>query len=192
VIQKMAEPPKVDPLVEEYKKLDAAFEDEQKRPLGDRDFKAVTAGLKDIGNKTDKPYLKRAADERLAIIAALEEQQAEYRRVTAIGDRLEKRLADLKAEAATKAAAAEQDRRAAKPEFTAVGMVQRLESLEDVDYPIKFKLVDQQNHPLVVLKSTAYDLNLYLGKVVGVRGAKTYLKEWRIYLVTVDDLEVQE
>ncbi len=67
-----------------------------------------------------------------------------------------------------------------------------MESLAEVDHPIKFKLVDQNNRPLVVLKSTAYDLTKYLGKIVGIRGTKTYLKEWQIHLVTVDDLEVIE
>lgn len=71
-------------------------------------------------------------------------------------------------------------------------MVARMESLEDVDYPIKFKLVDQNNRPLVVLKSSTADLNKYVGKVVGVRGTKTYLKDWRIYLISVDEIEALE
>jgi hypothetical protein len=79
---------------------------------------------------------------------------------------------------------------AKKPEFVAQGLLAPLEGMEKVDYPIKFKLTDQNKHPLVVLKSTAYDLSKYVGRVIGVRGPKTYLQDWKIYLVTVDDLEI--
>jgi len=188
----MTELPKVDPLVEDFKKADSALDAEQKKPLGDRDFASATAAFKEIAEKTDKFYLRRAAEERLARINTLEKQQAGYLKVLAISDRLDKNLAEIRAQEAAKTAQAELDKKIAKVEFVATGLVAPLESMEDVDYPIKYKLVDQNNHPLVVLKSSTYDLSKYVGKVVGVRGAKTYLKDWRIYLVTVDDLEVIE
>jgi len=192
VVAAMSEPPKVDPLVEDFKKADSALEAEQKRPMGERDFASVTAAFKEVAEKTDKSYLKRAALERLALIKELERQQAGYLKVLALTDRLDKNLAEIRAQEAAKTAQAEREKRLAKAEFAATGLVAPLESMENVDYPIKYKLVDQSNHPLVVLKSSAYDLSKYVGKVIGVRGAKTYLKDWRIYLVTVEDLEVVE
>jgi SH3-like domain-containing protein len=188
----MTELPKVDPLVEDFKKANSALDAEQKKPLGDRDFASATAAFKEIAEKTDKFYLRRAAEEQLARINTLEKQQAGYLKVLAISDRLDKNLAEIRAQEAAKTAQAERDKKIVKVEFVATGLVAPLESMEDVDYPIKYKLVDQNNHPLVVLKSSTYDLSKYVGMVVGVRGAKTYLKDWRIYLVTVDDLEVIE
>jgi len=188
----LAEPPKVDPLVEDFKKADSALEAEQKRPIGQRDFAAVTAAYKEIVEKTDKAYIRRAAEGRLAFIQGLARQQEGYLKSLSITDRLDKNLAEIHAQEATKAAQAERDKKLAKAEFVATGLVAPLESMEDVDYPIKYKIVDQKGHPLVVLKSSAYDLSKYVGKIVGIRGAKTYLKDWRIYLVTVDDLEVIE
>lgn len=191
-LAQLSEPPKLDPLVEDFKKTDAALEEELKKPVGERDYKTLAGAFKEILDKAEKFYLKRAAQERLALIQNLDAEQAAYLKVLAIGDRLDKRLADIKAQETAKAAEAEREKKLARPEFAASGMLQLLESLEDVDYPIKYKIVDQNNHPLVVLKSTTYDLGKYVGKVVGVRGQKTYLKDWRIYLVTVDDLEVLE
>jgi hypothetical protein len=186
------EPPQVDPLVAEYKKADAALGEEEKKPLGERDYKSAAAAFEDIAKKAEKAYLRQAARERLAMIAAMADQQKEYLRVSAIGDRLDKKLADLKTQQDTRAAEAQREKMAVKQPFVAQGMLAPLESMENVDYPIKFKMVDQNNHPLVVLRSTAYDLTKYVGKVVGVRGPKTYLREWQIYLVTVDELEVIE
>ncbi|MCX5654807.1 MAG: hypothetical protein NTY65_09195 [Planctomycetota bacterium] len=188
----MSEAPKVDPLIENFKKADAGLDAEQKKPLGERDFAAANAAFKEIAEKTDKTYLRRAAEDRMALINALERQQAGYLKVLAISDRLDKNLAEIRVQEAAKAAQTEREKNLAKAEFVATGLVAPLESMEDVDYPIKYKLVDQNNHPLVVLKSSAYDLSKYVGKIVGVRGAKAYLKDWRIYLVTVDDLEVIE
>lgn len=186
------EPPKVDPLVEDFKKADSALTVEQKKPLGQRDFAAVTAAYKDIAEKTDKAYLRRAAEGRLAFIQGLARQQDGYLKVMAISDQLDKNLAEIRAQEAAKTAQAEREQKLTKAEFVATGLVAPLETMEEVDYPIKYKLVDQKGHPLVVLKSSTYDLSKYVGKIVGVRGAKTYLKDWRIYLVTVDDLEVIE
>lgn len=186
------EPPKVDPLVEDFKKADSALETEQQKPIGQRDFAAVTAAYKEIAEKTDKAYLRRAAEGRLAFIQGLVKQQDGYLKVMAISDQLDKNLAEIRAQEAAKAAQAEREQKLAKAEFVATGLVAPLESMEDVDYPIKYKIVDQKGHPLVVLRSSTYDLSKYVGKIVGIRGAKTYLKDWRIYLVTVDDLEVIE
>jgi len=191
-LTQLSEAPKVDPLVEAFKKADAALEEELKKPVGERDYKTLAGAFKEILDKAEKFYLKRAAQERLALIQNLDERQTAYLKVLAIGERLDKRLADIKAQETAKTAEAEREKKLARPEFAASGMVQALESLQDVDYPIKYKIVDQNNHPLVVLKSSTYDLSKYVGKVVGVRGQKTYLKDWRIYLVTVDDLEVLE
>jgi len=191
-IAQLSEPPKLDPLVEDFKKADAALEEELKKPVGERDYKTLAGAFKEILDKAEKFYLKRAAQDRLALIQNLDGQQTAYLKVLAIGERLDKRLADIKAQETAKTAEAEREKKLARPEFAASGMVQALESLQDVDYPIKYKIVDPNNHPLVVLKSSTYDLSKYVGKVVGVRGQKTYLKDWRIYLVTVDDLEVLE
>ena len=191
-LAQLSEPPKVDPLVEDFKKADAALAEELKKPVGERDYKTLAGAFKEILDQAEKYYLKRAAQDRLALIQNLDAQQTAYLKVLAIGERLDKRLADIKAQETARTAEAEREKNLARPEFAASGMVQALESLQDVDYPIKYKIVDPNNHPLVVLKSTTYDLSKYVGKVVGVRGQKTYLKDWRIYLVTVDDLEVLE
>ena len=50
----MTELPKVDPLVEDFKKANSALDAEQKKPLGDRDFASATAAFKEIAEKTDK------------------------------------------------------------------------------------------------------------------------------------------
>jgi len=187
------EPPKVDPFIEEFKKTDVDLEKELAKPITDRKFDDVAARFKDIAEKADKAFVKSAAAKRLAYIAGLREQQAEVQRVLAIGQNLDQRLADLKSQRVAKENEAARDRKEAlRTDFLATGLVARMESLEDVDYPIKFKLVDQNNRPVVVLKSSTIDLNKYLGKVVGVRGSKTYLKDWRIYLVTVDEIEALE
>ena len=157
----ISEPPEVDPLVEEYKKADELLADEMKKPLGQRDYALATAAFKKIGEKADKAFLKKAADQRLAYIAALADQQADYQKVIALGENLNRKLAELKAQEAARNLQSAAAQKSAKANFTATGMLARLKSLEDVDYPIKFKLVDQDNHPLVVLQSGAYDLGNY-------------------------------
>ncbi len=186
------EPPKVDPLVEDYKAAEALLKAELAKPLAERKYDESAAKFKEVAEKADKPYLKEAAEKRVAYIAALAEQQVDFLKVTGLSKELDQKLADLKTQWAGKQVDAERDKKLASPDFLATGLVAKMESLDEVDYPIKFKLVDQENRPLVVLQSTAYDLNKYVGKVIGVRGTKKYLKEWRIYAVTVDDLEVIE
>ncbi len=186
------EPPKSEPLVEAFKEAEENLRAELAKDVPDRDFDAVAATFTEIAEKAEKPYLKKAAKRRLAYVTALAEQKAEYVRVASLADRLDERLADIKTRWAEKQAEAQRDRNLLKSEFLATGCLAKMDSLEDEDYPIKFKLVDQNNRPLVVLKSSAYDLSKYLGKIVGVGGTKTYLKQWRIYLVTVDDLKVIE
>jgi len=186
------EPPKADPLMEDLKKADGLLAEEQKRPMGQRDFADAAAAFREIGEKTDKAWLKKIVRQRLGLLVQLEARQADYRRVNAIGEQLQKKLAEIEAESAAKETAAAREKQLARPEFVATGMIRPLESLESVDYPIKFKLVDPNNHPLVVLNSSTYDLSKFVGKVVGIRGAKTWLKPWGIYLVSVDDLEELE
>jgi uncharacterized protein YgiM (DUF1202 family) len=183
------EPPKADPLMEDLKKADGMLAEEQKRPMGQRDFADAAAAFKEIGEKTDKAWLKKIVRQRLGLIAQLESRQGDYRRVNALGEQLQKQLAVIESERAAKETAIAREKQLARPEFVATGMIRALESMESVDYPIKFKLVDPNNHPLVVLNSSTYDLSKFVGKVVGIRGAKTWLKPWGIYLVTVDDLE---
>ena len=186
------EPPQTEPLVEAFKKAEADLRAELAKDVPERDFEPVAAQFKDVAEKAEKAYLKNAAQRRLAHIAALAEQQAEYVRVASLADNLDSRLADIKTRWADKQTEARHEKGLQRSDFLVTGCVAKLESLEDVDYPIKYKLVDQNNRPLVVLKSTTYDLGKYVGKIVGVRGTKTYLKEWRINLVTVDDMEVLE
>ena len=186
------EPPKADPLIEDLKKADGMLAEEQKRPMGQRDFADAAAAFREIGEKTDKAWLKKIVRQRLGLMVQLEARQADYRRVNALSEQLQKQLAEIGAASAAKETAAAREKQLARPEFVATGMIRPLESLETVDYPIKFKLVDPNNHPLVVLNSSTYDLSKFVGKVVGIRGAKTWLKPWGIYLVTVDDLEELE
>ena len=189
---KPIEPAKVDPLVEEYKKADAALGEELAKAVPERNYEPSLAAFKAIAEKADRAFLKRAALERIAYLEALQEQQKDYTKMAELGERLDERLAELQAQRATAQAEAERERRTAKAPFLATGVVAPMESLEGLDYPIKYKLVDDKGHPVVVLKSTTYNLADYVGKAVGVRGMQTYLKDWRIYLVTVDDLEVLE
>ena len=186
------EPPKSEPLVEAFKEAKRDLRAELAKDVPDRDFDAVAAAFSQIAEKAEKAYLKNAAKQQLAHIARRAEEKADYVRVVSLADQLDERLADIKTRWAEKQADAQRDKNLLKPDFLATGFLARMESLEGVDYPIKFKLVDQNNRPLVVLKSSAYDLGKYLGKIVGIGGTKTYLKEWGIYLVTVDDLKVIE
>ena len=186
------QPPKDEPLVETFKEAEKDLRAQLAKDVPERNFDDVAAKFTEVAEKAEKAYLKNAAKRRLATIAALAEQKAEYVRVASLADKLDERLADIKTDWAGKQAETQHDQRLLKSDFLATGFLAKMESLEDVDYPIKFKLVDQNNRPLVVLKSTAYDLTKYVGKIVGVRGTKTYLREWGIYLVTVDDMEVVE
>ena len=186
------EPPKSEPLVEAFKEAKRDLKAELAKDVPDRDFDAVAAAFTQIAEKAEKAYLKNAAKKQLAYIARRAAEKADYVRVVSLADKLDERLATIKTRWAEKQADAQRDKSLLKTDFLATGFLAKMESLEGVDYPIKFKLVDQNNRPLVVLKSSAYDLGKYLGKIVGVGGTKTYLKEWGIYLVTVDDLKVIE
>jgi len=186
------EPPKLDPLAQAYSEAGAALAGEMKKPVDERDYAPALARFADIADKAEKNWLKQAASRRAAEIQALIEQQKEFRATVAIGARLDQRLAELDAQRTADLTAAEREAALQKPPFLATGVVAPLESLEDVDHPIKFKLVDQRGRPVVVLQSTLYDLNHYVGKAVGIRGTRMYLPDWRTYLVTVDDLEVLE
>jgi|WetSurMetagenome_2_1015567.scaffolds.fasta_scaffold46605_3 hypothetical protein len=184
--------PKIDPLIEELGKLDVLIEAEGQKPLAQQDYAAVSAALKEMVGKTDKDYLKKAIEDRQAFVASVGDRQRDYEKVMQIQRQLEKRLADIRAEEAAKVAAAEKEKKNVRVEFAGVGVVQPIASLGSVDYPIKYKLVDRDGKEIMVLKSAAYDLAKYVGKVVGVRGPKTFMPEWRLYCVTVDDLEVME
>jgi SH3-like domain-containing protein len=186
------EPPKLDPLAQAYKDAGAALAEEMKKPVDERDYAPALAQFADIADKAEKNWLKAAASRRAAEIQALVEQQNEFRATVAIGSRLDQRLTELDAQRTAAMTAAEREAALQKPPFLATGVVAPMESLEGVDHPIKFKLVDQRGRPVVVLQSTLYDLNQYAGKAVGVRGTRTYLPDWATYLVTVDDLEVLE
>jgi SH3-like domain-containing protein len=185
-------PIKADPFIEQYKKAEADLTGQMGKPIDQRDYAAAAAAFKEVAEKAEKDFLKRAALEQVAYIEALAAQQKDYMKVAALGQDLDERLGTIKNQWTSRQTQIEADRRADASTFIATGLVARMASLEDVDYPIKFKLVDQNNRPLAVLKSTSHDLEKVLGKVVGVRGTKTYLKEWQIYLITVDDLEVLE
>jgi len=189
---KSIEPAKADPLVEDYKKADAALGEELAKAVPERNYEPSLAAFKTIAEKAERAFLKQAASERVAYLEALQEQQKDYTKLVQLGEHLDERLAEIQAQRATTQAEAEREKRSAKAPFLATGVVAPMESLEGLNYPIKYKLVDDKGHPIVVLKSTTYNLADYVGKAVGVRGMQTYLKDWRIYLVTVDDLEVLE
>ena len=186
------EPPKLDPLAQAYNDAGAALAGEMKKPVDERDYAPALAQFADIADKAEKNWLKAAASRRAAEIQALVEQQKEFRATVAIGSRLDQRLTELNAQRTAAMTAAEREAALQQPPFLATGVVAPILQLEDVDYAIKFKLVDQRGRPVVVLQSTLYDLNQYVGKAVGVRGTRTYLPAWGTYLVTVDDLEVLE
>jgi len=186
------EPPEVNPLIEAFQKADEALKAELRKEMEQRDYDSVAAQYQHIAETAEKAYIKKAAESRLAYIDGLQQQKAEYENVVSLAERLDERLADIKTRYAESKAARDAEEGMGGPEFVAEGCVRKLESLTGVDYPVKYKLVDQNNRPLVVLKSSQYDLGDYVGKIVGVRGTKTYLKDWLIYCVTVDDLEVLE
>lgn len=185
-------PPDVNPLIEAFNEADKALKREMIKPIGQRELDPCAALYQDILDKAEKDYVKKACQQRLDYIAGYQQQEEEYTRVQALSDRLDERLAAIKSQYAEKKADQSAEQAIVSQGFVAEGMVRQLEILEGVDYPIKYKLVDPNNKPLVVLKSSQYDLSKYVGKIIGVRGTKTYLKDWRIYCVTVDDLEVRE
>ena len=182
----------IDPIIDELKKVDAAIVAETQKPLSQQDYTAISATLKDIGARAEKDYLKKAVAERQAFILSVGNQQRDYEKALEIQRQLEKHLADIRAEEAARAAAAEKEKKNVRIEFVGTGVIQPIASLESVDYPIKYKLVDRDGKELMVLKSTVYDLSKFVGRVVGVRGQKTFVPEWRLYCVTVDDMEVLE
>lgn len=185
-------PPKPDSLTQDLKEADAALAEETKKPILERDYESVLARYADVAENTEKAFLKNAAGRRMAHVEALIEQREEYRSTVALATRLEERLTEIRAKRAEQTAEAERRRAMQRPAFQATGVVDHIRSLEGVDYPIKHKLVDRQGRPVVVLKSEIYNLGQYVGKAVGVRGTKTYVPEWKMYLVDVDDLELLE
>jgi hypothetical protein len=186
------EPIKADPMVEKMNLVREAMETEKEKPIAQRNYAPISAALTEIVQKAESGALKSEAAERLEMVAAYEKIQKSLKDIGQTDVDLKRRLAEIEAEAAAKAAEIERNKRAVRTEFAAKGIVRPLESLEGVDYPIKYKLIDPQGHEIVVLKSDTYDLAKYVGKVVGVRGQKTYVKDWHIDLITVDDLEVLE
>jgi len=186
------EAPEANPLIDAFHEADRGLKAEMRKDIGARDFDAVAEPYQAILEKAEKDYIRKACKERLAFIEGLRERQEDYLRIEALGKELDERLAEIKTRYAEEKSQRDFEKEMGRTDFVAQGMVRKLEILEGVDYPIKYKLVDQNNRPLVVLRSTQYDLSDYLGKVVGVRGTRKYLKDWRIYSVTVDDLEVLE
>jgi hypothetical protein len=79
------EPPKADPLMEDLKKADGMLAEEQKKPMGQRDFADAAAAFREIGEKTDKAWLKKIVRQRLGLMVQLDARQTDYRRVNALG-----------------------------------------------------------------------------------------------------------
>jgi hypothetical protein len=192
VVSVEVEAPDVNPLIEAFHKADGSLKAEMVKEIGQRDFDAPAAEYQTILEKAEKDYIKTACKQRLAYIEAQREIQEDYLEVEGLSERLDERLAEIQTRRAQEKAQSDAEQAMGRAGFVAQGMVRKLEILQGVDYPIKYKLVDQNNEPLVVLKSSQYDLADYVGKVIGVRGTRQYLKDWRIYCVTVDDLEVLE
>jgi hypothetical protein len=185
----ITQPIKPDPMLEELKKAEAALADEQKKPLGTREYGPLAAAFKDVAAKAERPFVKDAALQDLAWVNEFDFQQKEYLRTAQIQDRLERGIAAIEAEYAAKAAANVNEGRNVKPDFVAKGVVVLVESLAQENFPIKYMLVNQKSEPQMLLQSEAYDLGKYVGKLVGVRGPKEWLKQWTIYVVTVTDIE---
>jgi len=173
------------------KALDDALATEMEKPVEQRDYKSLMDQYRDLSTKVTEDYIKRATLTRLDRLEALTAQQAEYVKMQKLHEDLDSDLAKIEAHRAEEATAA-QEAPKGKPAFAATGVVAPIESLEGVDHPVKFKLIGKDGRPVVVLQSNTYNLADYVGKAVGVRGTKTYYKEWSIYLVTVDDLELLE
>ncbi len=174
-----------------FRATDAAMVEELAKPLDQRDYDALIARYQTIADATDKRYVTDTVASRIAQLESMADQKEEYLSTREIRDRLEESLAAIRSAQAGGEEATETGD-LAPPAFAATGVVARLESLEGVDHPVRFKLLDRQGRIVVVLRSDAYDLDQYLGKAVGVRGPKSYRKEWGVHEVAVDDLEVLE
>jgi hypothetical protein len=193
ILETEVKPPEPDPEYDEYKSAEAALAEEMKRPMAERDYKTLLARFKDIAEKASKDYLKRAGAARLNYLQTLSDQQADYLKVVKLGEELNKGLADSEARRVMNASEAETKKSSAKPPFAATGVVEPLLAVEGAENPAaKYKLVDAKGQPVVLLRSNTYKLEDYVGKAIGVRGVKTYVKEWNMNLVTVDDLEPLE
>ncbi len=179
-------------LIEAFKATDATLVEELKKPVPDRDYTAAAAKYAEILEKTDKRYLKTAARQRIAYLGELEKQKSHYQDTVAIETRLNERLAELQARRAEEEAVVARQRSMVRPAFQAQGVVARIQMLEGVEHPVRHKLLDKEGRIVCVLKSDTYDLDRYVGRAVGVRGAKSYVKDWKTNLITVDDLEVIE
>ncbi len=192
VVSVEIEPPTADPQAQTYKDAGAALAEELRKPMLERDYGLIQTRFADVAEKAEKDWLKSAAERQVSRIEGLKRQQQEFQKTVAIADRLDVKMTELGTARADAAAAAQRDAALERPAFQATGVVAPLESLEGVDYPIKYKLIDQNGRPVVVLQSDRYNLDEYIGKAVGVRGTRTFLAAWKTYLVTVDDLEVLE
>jgi hypothetical protein len=186
------EEPDVNPLIQAFNEADRVLKAEMVKEIGQRDFDGPAEQYQAILDKAEKEYIRTACQQRLAYIETQRDIQEDYRRVEGLGESLDEALAEIQTRRAEQQQRTDVEEAMGRADFVAQGMVRRIEILEGVDYPIKYKLVDQNNRPLVVLKSTQYDLSEYVGKVIGVRGTRKYVKDWKIYCVTVDDLEVLE
>ena len=186
-------PEGADPQVEEFKAAEAALVEELKKPVAERNYKPLYDRYKAIAEQTTKPYLKRNGAARMQYLQRLIQLQEDYLKVLKLGDDLNKNLSDMALKHASDVDETEIKRASTKPPFLATGVVEPLLSIEGVENPIaRYKLVDAKGKPVVLVKSSTVKLDDYVGKAVGVRGTKAFVKEWNINLVTVDELELLE
>jgi uncharacterized protein YgiM (DUF1202 family) len=193
ILDTEVKPEEKDPEVDEFKAAEAALVEELKKPVAERHYQPLYDRYKDIAEQASKPYLKRNGAARAQYLQRLIQLQEDYLKVLKLGDDLNKNLSDMALKHSTAVGEAEIKRASTKPPFLATGVVEPLLSVEGVETPIaRFKLVDVKGKPVVLVKSSSVNLEDYAGKAVGVRGTKAFVKEWNIYLVTVDEVELLE
>ena len=193
ILDTEVKPEEKDPEVDEFKSAEAALVEELKKPVAERHYQPLLDRYKGIADQASKPYLKRNGAARVQYLQKLIQIQEDYLKVLKLGDDLNKGLSDMALKHSEAVGEAEIKRATTKAPFLATGVVEPLLSVEGVDNPVaRFKLVDAKGKPVVLVKSSTVNLEDYAGKAIGVRGTKTFVKEWNIYLVTVDEVETLE
>jgi hypothetical protein len=179
----------VDPLIQEEKDAEAAVAEELKKPVTERDYGPLLARFAEVAGKAEDPWLKRRANQYLEYLKVLVEHKKGYLDAMEVDTRLHQNLSSLHAGEAV--AEAEAARRAAQmARFDAVGTVGRLKFADaGASSPINHKLVDSHGRILYVLRAPGQDLDAFVGKVVGVRGSKSYVRQWNATLITVEAIE---
>jgi uncharacterized protein YgiM (DUF1202 family) len=154
---------------------------EYAKPIMEQDFASIVAMLAEVQKDIETPALKDAANRRLNQLTERQNAIEELKGLVA-----EKDAALKEAENKLIQKLEEESAAARKPEYTAQGWVDGVGRL--IGRPGSHKLL-QGGRIIFFLKTDKFDLNAYLGKLVGVRGTIHEAPGWEWKVIEIDELE---